>query len=213
MKLRYKLLIMFLIMIPIVYATQFTPQGDINLRSTYSIINAVDINATRFFGDGSGLTGVNGSGNGSGTVTSVSTDDYYLTGGPITSTGTITFNESILNTTIDARGGTGNCSVQDSCSQVLYTGTAITVDTVNTGQGANFAYPMDQSVLESSAVTFATVNTGQGANELYDMDQNVLEASDVIFSSTNVTVSRTNNGGCMRSNSTHGIILESTCTV
>jgi len=36
-------------------------------------------------------------------------------------------------------------------------------------------------------ITAATLNTGQGANELYDMDQNVLQASDVTFD--NVTVS------------------------
>ena len=35
-----------------------------------------------------------------------------------------------------------------------------------------------------SAPTFATVNTGQGANELYDMDQNVLTTSDVIHNTT-----------------------------
>ena len=39
----------------------------------------------------------------------------------------------------------------------------------------------------NDAVTFTTVNTGQGANELYDMDQNVLTSSNVIFNSSNVT--------------------------
>jgi len=38
----------------------------------------------------------------------------------------------------------------------------------------------------TDAVVFLTVDTGQGANELYDMDQNVLEASDVTFD--NITV-------------------------
>ena len=37
-----------------------------------------------------------------GTVTSIATDDTYLTGGAITSTGTITFNENVLNTTIES---------------------------------------------------------------------------------------------------------------
>ena len=37
-----------------------------------------------------------------GTVTSVATDDTYLTGGAITTTGTITFNETKLNETIEA---------------------------------------------------------------------------------------------------------------
>ncbi len=39
----------------------------------------------------------------------------------------------------------------------------------------------DQAVKAASAVTFATVDTGQGANELYDMDQNVLQASSPTF--------------------------------
>lgn len=44
----------------------------------------------------------------------------------------------------------------------------------------------DQSVKAGAAVTFASVDTGQGANELYDMDQNVLEASNVIFATVTV---------------------------
>ena len=40
---------------------------------------------------------------------------------------------------------------------------------------------MDQDVYAESAVVFTTVNTGQGANELYDMNQNVLTTSDVTF--------------------------------
>lgn len=38
-----------------------------------------------------------------------------------------------------------------------------------------------QDIDTSAAVTFATVDTGQGANELYPMDQAVLEASNVTF--------------------------------
>ncbi len=60
---------------------------------------------------------------------------------------------------------------------------AATFVTLDTGQGANELYDMDQNVLQASAVVFATVDTGQGANELYDMDQDVLVASNVNFSS------------------------------
>ena len=58
---------------------------------------------------------------------------------------------------------------------------ALTAATLDTGQGANELYDMDQNVKTDSAVTFATVNTGQGANELYDMDQNVKTDSTVKF--------------------------------
>ena len=44
--------------------------------------------------------------------------------------------------------------------------TATTVTTLETGQGANELYDMDQDVLTTSAPTFATINTGNGAVEL-----------------------------------------------
>jgi hypothetical protein len=39
----------------------------------------------------------------------------------------------------------------------------------------------------SGAISAATLNTGQGANELYDMNQNVLTTSDVSFASATIT--------------------------
>ena len=45
----------------------------------------------------------------------------------------------------------------------------------------------DQNVLTTSAPTFATVNTGQGANELYDMNQNVQTSDAVSFLSVSVS--------------------------
>ena len=67
------------------------------------------------------------------------------------------------------------------------TGDAVTFATVNTGQGANELYDMNQNVTTTSAVTFATVNTGQGANELYDMDQNVKSTNSPTFHDLTVT--------------------------
>lgn len=56
--------------------------------------------------------------------------------------------------------------------------------TLDTGQGANELYAMNQDVESTDAVAFATVDTGQGANELYDMDQNVLTTSSPTFVTT-----------------------------
>jgi len=58
----------------------------------------------------------------------------------------------------------------------------------NTLETAEFGYldGIDQSVATSDAVTFATVDTGQGTNELYDMDQNVLTTSSPTFSNSNM---------------------------
>ena len=95
-----------------------------------------------------------------------------------------TFSGALTGTTLDT--GQGANELFDMDQNVLQA-SAVTFSTVNTGQGANELYDMNQNVETTSAVTFSTVNTGQGANELYDMDQNVLQASAVVFE--NVTVS------------------------
>ena len=89
-----------------------------------------------------------------------------------------TFSGALTGTTLDT--GQGANDLWDMDQNVLQA-SAVTFATVNTGQGANELFDMDQNVLQASAVTFTTVNTGQGANDLWDMDQNVLQASDVTF--------------------------------
>lgn len=54
--------------------------------------------------------------------------------------------------------------------------------TLDTGQGANELYAMNQNVRTTDSPTFASVNTGQGANELYAMNQNVRTTDSVEFS-------------------------------
>ncbi len=70
------------------------------------------------------------------------------------------------------------------------TGRTLTV----TGGSPTIGDYFDQAVKAASAVTFATVDTGQGANELYDMDQNVLTSSTPQFAgltlSTDTILSR-----------------------
>jgi hypothetical protein len=51
----------------------------------------------------------------------------------------------------------------------------------------HLAYNTGQHLTTTSAPTFATVNTGQGANELYDMDQNVLTTSTPSFEQLTIT--------------------------
>ena len=63
---------------------------------------------------------------------------------------------------------------------------ALVAATLDTGQGANELYDMDQNVKTTNAVTFTTVNTGQGANELYGMDQAVKTNSNVTFADLQV---------------------------
>lgn len=111
---------------------------------------------------------------GSGDITSVGD----VTGGAAfdgTQGTTLTFNNAGGDKTLVFDGS--NFTFNDDLS----------VLTLDTGQGANELYDMDQNVLTTSGVTFATVDTGQGANELYDMDQNVLTTSDVTHN--NLTLS------------------------
>lgn len=68
----------------------------------------------------------------------------------------------------------------------------LTVGTINTGQGANELYPMDQDVRTTAGPTFATINTGQGNNELYAMNQNVQTTNDVQFDDVRATRFTTN---------------------
>ena len=60
-------LIGFILLMGLILAADFTPQGDINLRSTYDLWNAIQINSTSnitaggyFVGDGSYITGIAG---------------------------------------------------------------------------------------------------------------------------------------------------------
>ena len=86
---------------------------------------------------------------------------------------------------------------------------AVGAATLDTGQGANELFDMDQNVLATSDPTFAdltvtygidvatviatgliegvTLNTGQGANELYAMDQAVQTTDDPTFEDLTVT--------------------------
>ena len=63
-----------------------------------------------------------------------------------------------------------------------------TLNQVNVTNGAgSITLSLPQSIATTSAVTFATLDTGQGANELYDMDQNVLTTSNVTFGSGTIS--------------------------
>jgi len=78
-----------------------------------------------------------------------------------------------LECTVPAGGSADNASWNQTLASTLYQPI-----------GENL---FDQLGNTTSAVTYISVNTGQGANELYDMDQNVLVASDVTHNSMNLT--------------------------
>ena len=63
------------------------------------------------------------------------------------------------------------------------------------------------------AVTFASVNTGQGANTLYDMNQNVLTTSDVSFANLTVTGDLSITGDINSYNVTDLDVVDKTITI
>jgi hypothetical protein len=110
-----------------------------------------------------------------------------------TFTGDLVVNNLTAATTIDVVGGvaagTVNTGQGDNelflMDQDVQTTDAVSFPTINTGQGDNELYAMDQNVRTSDNVTFLTIDTGQGANELYAMDQDVQTTDAVTFATVN----------------------------
>ena len=83
---------------------------------------------------------------------------------------------------------TGNISSSASVIAKDFSGTFIGALSSSAQISANISGSFgNQRVGTADAVTFATVDTGQGANELYDMNQNVKTDSDVTFSNATIT--------------------------
>ena len=114
---------------------------------------------------------------GGGTVTSVATDDVYLTGGPITSTGTIAFNETVLNATIDARDTDTTYSAGNGISLA---GTTFSV-------AGNTALTQDADGLsvtnDAIGDTQLTYNTGQGLTITDDVKHDTMNLTGDAYGS------------------------------
>jgi len=112
-------------------------------------------------------------------ATTLSTTGNATVGGTLGITGNTTVGGTLGVTgtstlpTVDINGGAIDGTIIGANSAAAGTFTTGVFTTIDTGQGANELYDMDQNVKTDSAVTFTTVNTGQGANELYSMNQSV----------------------------------------
>ena len=53
--------------------------------------------------------------------------------------------------------------------------------------GISSGNPFNQDLNTTNAASFTSLNTGQGANELYDMNQNVQTTDDVTFNNVSIT--------------------------
>lgn len=153
-------------------------EGDSDMTFNGSTLTVTGLSAGRIVGSSISISGLT-----SGRVPFAGTsgmlqDDSDLTfsGSTLTATGITGTDLSFTNilgsnisSTFGVSGATGSFSG------------ALTAATLDTGQGANELYDMNQNVQTSDGVTFATVDTGQGANELYDMNQNVQTGDSVVF--------------------------------
>jgi hypothetical protein len=86
-----------------------------------------------------------------------------------------------------SNGGTGLSSLGAGVATWLGTPSASNLRsavTGTTGTAGNLVFSTSPTL---SGVTTDTLDTGQGANELYDMDQNVLTTSNVIFANATTT--------------------------
>jgi len=117
MSIRNILLLFFFIVLvaPLAFGVDITPGGNLNGRNFYYMYDFVNISATHFYGNGSGLTN---------TGATYTEDSPYLT-----LAGTVFgFSEPTLNTTIDARR-INNCSIDGSCPLITYnSGLNTTID-------------------------------------------------------------------------------------
>lgn len=116
-----------LLMVFLVSAVDFIPQGDIEGLGIRNIQNFTNITSYQLCDFGGFCSNVSNlaSGGASGDITAVLTPDNYLLGGATSGSVSLTVNQSFLNSTIDDRAvagsGSANCSVSGSCSSVVYT--------------------------------------------------------------------------------------------
>ena len=112
---------------------------------------------------------------GSGSITE-SSASYSTRVALLEGSGSITESSASFSTRVTTEEGNVDDLQTDS-------GSFSTRVTVTEASGAL----INQDLTTDAAVTFATVDTGQGANELYDMDQNVKTDSNVTFGNVTAT--------------------------
>ena len=122
---------------------------------------------------------------GTGTVTNVATDDKYILGGPITTTGTISLDESVLNATIDARSSS-------------ITGTDVV------GWVGNWS--ADKEVINASIVA-NTADIETNAVNIADNTAQILVHNDSIIDNKNNILTRAFPGDCP-----NGYVVQNTTT-
>ena len=143
------------------FAVEFTPQGDMNGRSRYSIKNFIDVNATRFFQNGSVLLGndtqtLGGTtctdtqivayntssstwvcadqGSGTGDITEVNTNGAFLSGGATTGAANLFWNDTKGNATYMLKTGdtvTGDYTITGDVSATALDATNLTISQIS----------------------------------------------------------------------------------
>jgi len=96
-------------------------------------------------------------GAGSGTVESVSFDEYYITGGPITTTGTGTFNETRMNATIDDRDTDTTYTASGTLLDLTTTTFSVNEGTLTDGKGCKYVAATGLVCDQDYSITVGTV--------------------------------------------------------
>ncbi|MFH1714568.1 MAG: hypothetical protein ABH857_00010, partial [Elusimicrobiota bacterium] len=115
-----------------------------------------------------------------------------------------------LNTTYGVSAGTGVFSGAVSAQSLLTTNNISGLNVTGTN-GLNTTYGVSAGTgVFTSTVTVSVLDTGQGANELYDMDQNVLTTSSPSFSEviTSSISAKDDNGLWLLDNANNGIFVQ-----
>ena len=189
----------------IVYSYDFIPYNNINGTNTYEIYDFTNITANDYIC----VAGTcYNSFAGSGTVTSVGTDDIYLTGGPITSSGTITLNETKLNETIDARGSSGSVNWSDVNNKPFNgVDTSQGLRIVSTILGINQTYFNN---LYNDTAAILTLDTREAANNVTQANQ--ISTLDTREAANNATQASLINARAFPGTCTSGNVVQNTTT-
>lgn len=153
-------LFLLILSLSFVSASDFTPQGDINLRSIYDIINGANatfnetVTADRFVGDGSGLSGINSS--------AINSSNSNVNSSKFANESVYWANMTQINSSMFTKCGSFLCVLQSWWDALFAPKTAIeslatNVSTIEDAQG-DYLNKSDQRFNESVSVASAATN-------------------------------------------------------
>jgi hypothetical protein len=201
-----KYALVFLVLSVLVYATDFVPQGNIDMKNKYMILNLTNLTAN-FFCDHAGCYNMSVFNNtGSGDITAVQTSNGDLLGGGVSGGLDLSINSSRLNATISSLSlwatitGKPFATVESYYmpvigSELLFNETRLNITIRSISLIDNITQASQITTLNADNVTQASLINLKLQNNSY----------------VNFTVIRIGSS-CIRNNGT-GLLMEDTCMV